>query len=227
MKRAVLLSVAVVLLILSLNGVALAASPQEIYDDYAADRSLDGSYSDGDLQRYLSSATVHQYGDPAVLASLDSVVRILLAADRGASLFTGTQLILIHLAVVALGGGGFALWLLFRRRDLAYFIARIDVRDPEAYERFLKETGPTLDDYDGTVLAIDEAVTVLEGQWPVTRTVLIAFPDEATAQSWFTSREYQDIAQYRLDAATEDAIVMQAVDRNGRGRRVRREPAPD
>jgi hypothetical protein len=114
MKKAVALSIMVVLLVLSLSGVALAATPQDVYDDYAADRSLDGSYSDGELRDYLGSATVHQYGDPAILTQLDAVVRILLAAGRGGCLFTGTQLLMIHLAVFALVAAGVALNRQFR-----------------------------------------------------------------------------------------------------------------
>ncbi len=220
MKKAVLLTATAVFLILSMSGVALAATPQEVYDDYAVDRSLDGSYSNGELQDYLSSATVHQYGDPTILSSLDSTVRILLASGRSASLFTGTQLILIYVGVVLLAGGGFVLWLLFRRRDLAYFIARVNVHDPDTYERFLAEADSLHRRYSATLLVADEAAMVLEGEWPATRTVLIAFPDEETAQSWYSSSEYQEIAKYRFDSSTADAVIVQAIDR-GRGRRSR------
>jgi hypothetical protein len=114
MKRTISLATMVVLLFLSLSSIALAATPQDIYDDYAADLSVDGSYSDGELRDYLGSATVHQYGDPAILAPLDSTVRIILAAGRGGGLFTGTQLLMIHLAVLALVAGGVALNRQFR-----------------------------------------------------------------------------------------------------------------
>jgi uncharacterized protein (DUF1330 family) len=89
-----------------------------------------------------------------------------------------------------------------------YFVARINVRDPDGYQRYLQGTGPLLKRFGAAVLAVDEAVTVLEGQWPATRTVLIAFPDDATAKAWYASPEYQAIAQHRFAAATADAVLV-------------------
>jgi hypothetical protein len=39
-----------------------AASPQEIYDDYADNGRLDSSYSKGDLEKALTNAVVQGYG---------------------------------------------------------------------------------------------------------------------------------------------------------------------
>lgn len=41
---------------------ALAATPQEIYRDYADNGKLDGQYSPADLERVLKNAAVQQYG---------------------------------------------------------------------------------------------------------------------------------------------------------------------
>lgn len=41
---------------------ALAATPQEIYRDYADNGRLDGQYSPADLERVLKNAAVQQYG---------------------------------------------------------------------------------------------------------------------------------------------------------------------
>ncbi len=58
----------VTLLILLMGaGTAWAASPQDIYNDYARDGVLDGPYTQSDLQTYLDDATVHQYGDAGTL----------------------------------------------------------------------------------------------------------------------------------------------------------------
>jgi hypothetical protein len=43
---------------------ALAATPQEIYRDYADNGRLDGKYTPADLQAALKSAAVQQYGSP-------------------------------------------------------------------------------------------------------------------------------------------------------------------
>jgi hypothetical protein len=43
---------------------ALAATPQEIYRDYADNGRLDGKYTPADLEAALKSAAVQQYGSP-------------------------------------------------------------------------------------------------------------------------------------------------------------------
>ena len=115
MRRAVSLVVITLLLVLAVGGVALAQTPQEIYDDYAADQKLDGDYSDAQLQAYLDNALVHQYGDPAILTALDAAVRGILS--RTSFPFTGVHLILMGLGAAALAGGGVGLRRLTRKRS--------------------------------------------------------------------------------------------------------------
>lgn len=89
-----------------------------------------------------------------------------------------------------------------------YFIARIDVHDADRYQRYLQGAGSLLERFGATVLAVDETTTVLEGEWPATRTVLLAFPDEATANAWYTSPEYRLLAQHRYAASSGDAVLV-------------------
>lgn len=116
MKKAIVFVVTVVALLLAFSGVALAASPQDIYNDYAADGKLDGSYTDAELRAYLADATLDQYGDPAILIALDTIVQGLLDEDRDDFPFTGVQMSLMALAVVTLVGGGIGLRRLGRSR---------------------------------------------------------------------------------------------------------------
>ena len=114
MKKVLLLFGAVVLLVFALSGVALAATSQDIYDDYADNGKLDGTYTDTELRAYLADATLHQYGDPTVVAGLDQLVNEMLGRDDFP--FTGFQLGLMAAAAVALIGGGFTLRRATRRR---------------------------------------------------------------------------------------------------------------
>jgi hypothetical protein len=114
MKKALLLAGAVVLLVFALSGVALAATPQDIYNDYADNGKLDQQYSKADLQAYLNDATLHQYGDPTIVAALDLVVKDLLG--RNEFPFTGAQLGIIAAVAVILIAGGFGLRRLTRKR---------------------------------------------------------------------------------------------------------------
>lgn len=89
-----------------------------------------------------------------------------------------------------------------------YFLARLTIHDPAGYARYLAGTDPLLARHGARVLAVDESPAVLEGNWPGTRTVLIAFPDEAAARAWYDSPEYQALARHRHGSASADAVLL-------------------
>ena len=114
MGKVILLVCATVLLVLALGGVAYAWTPQDIYNDFADNGKLDRTYTDAELQAYLNDATLHQYGEPSVVAGLDQLVKEML--NRSEFPFTGAELGLIAGVAVVLIGGGVALRLLTRKR---------------------------------------------------------------------------------------------------------------
>lgn len=119
MKKAVLLVVSVAFLVLALSGVALAATPQEIYNDYAQDQKLDGTYTEAEFRAYLADAGIDQYGSPAVLTALDALVNGILGGEtdgRDNFPFTGAELLVVAFGAVALIGGGAAVRRLGRGR---------------------------------------------------------------------------------------------------------------
>ncbi|MBN1320241.1 MAG: hypothetical protein JXA87_05280 [Thermoleophilia bacterium] len=115
MRRAVSLVVIALFLVLALGGAAFAQTPQDIYDDFAADNDLDGNYTDAQLEGYLGDALVHQYGDPTILTALDAAVRGILSG-RTSFPFTGVHLVLMALGAGALAAGGVGLRRLARQR---------------------------------------------------------------------------------------------------------------
>jgi uncharacterized protein (DUF1330 family) len=62
--------------------------------------------------------------------------------------------------------------------------------------------------YAGRVLSVDEAPTVLEGQWNFTRTVLLEFPSEEAANAWYRSPEYESLAQHRHAASAANIVMI-------------------
>ncbi len=61
--------------LLVLASVTLAATPRDIYNDYAVDGRLDGPYTKAEVEAYLNDATVRQYGDVGTLGSLDALLQ--------------------------------------------------------------------------------------------------------------------------------------------------------
>jgi hypothetical protein len=110
--RVIVFSLVALVFLLGLSGIALAATPEDIYNDFAADGDLDRSYTDAELEAYLNDATVHQYGSAAVLSTLDDLVEQLLAgttpAGRSSFPFTGFEIFLAGIGGLALIGGGIA-----------------------------------------------------------------------------------------------------------------------
>jgi len=113
MKRAVALLVIAVVLVLTLSGAVLAATPQDIYDDYAADQKIDGTYTEAEWRAWLDNAYMHQYGHQPWVTALDNLARGVLE-DRDEFPFTGAQLALMALGALALIGGGVGLRRLVR-----------------------------------------------------------------------------------------------------------------
>ena len=93
----------------------------------------------------------------------------------------------------------------------AYIIAKIQIKDREVYARYEEGFMSIFEKYEGELLTVDEAPTVLEGSWPETRTVIARFKDKETALKWYESEEYQEIVQYRLHASTADIIITQSI----------------
>ncbi len=88
-----------------------------------------------------------------------------------------------------------------------YFIANLRVHQPALYDRYLDGFDAIFERYEGEVLLVDDAPTVLEGEWPYTRLVLIRFPDEAALRRWYDSPEYRRLAQIRQRAADGFIVI--------------------
>ena len=93
-----------------------------------------------------------------------------------------------------------------------YVINNMNIHDPDAYRRYLRGFKPVFEKYGGSVLAVQNAPTPLEGSWPYERTVLLSFPSRAAFDAWVGSDEYQAIAVYRRAGTTSNVIVLDSLD---------------
>jgi hypothetical protein len=122
--RGLLATAAVLAVGLVASSAAFAASPQQIYNDYADNGRLDAAYSPRDLEAALTDATIQGYGSPAVVKPMKAEVKkklkpkkpakpaggeVLGETGKGGTLpFTGFDLALIvggALSLLLIGGG--------------------------------------------------------------------------------------------------------------------------
>jgi hypothetical protein len=105
-KRLALVVVAATVICLALVSVALAATPQDIYDDWADNGQFDGTYTCEELNTALGDATINQYGDQDIIDALEDLIN---EQCRDEYPFTGFQLTIAGIVAVVLIAGGFAL----------------------------------------------------------------------------------------------------------------------
>ncbi len=83
-----------------------------------------------------------------------------------------------------------------------YIVAKITINDRERYARYEAGFMNIFSQHGGKMLAVDDQVEVLEGDWSCTRTVIAEFPSREEALAWYQSDDYQELAQHRFAASS-------------------------
>lgn len=89
-----------------------------------------------------------------------------------------------------------------------YIIAQLNFVDKSRYDRYKARFLDVLRKFKGTLLVADEHPVIIEGEWRRDKIVIMSFPDQAAAEEFSTSRDYQDIAVDRKAGA--NAVVIMA-----------------
>jgi uncharacterized protein (DUF1330 family) len=92
-----------------------------------------------------------------------------------------------------------------------YWIAQVDVTDPQNYRRYLEANRPVFAKFAGRFLVRGGTFECMEGK-SRSRNVVIEFPDYATALACYRSAEYQHALKFRANAAVSDVIVVEGYD---------------
>jgi uncharacterized protein (DUF1330 family) len=93
----------------------------------------------------------------------------------------------------------------------AFWIASIDVTNPESYGEYAKRAGPAIAKFDGVFKVRGGEVHVLEGK-PRDRNVVIEFPSVQAAKDCYASPDYQEAIQYANNASVRDLFIIQGYD---------------
>ena len=92
-----------------------------------------------------------------------------------------------------------------------YWIARVDVADPERYKAYISANAEPFKKYGARFLVRAGRFENPEGS-SRTRNVVIEFPSYDAALDCWKSPEYQKAIQLRLSASTIDLVIVEGYD---------------
>lgn len=89
----------------------------------------------------------------------------------------------------------------------AYFVARVAVHDWDEFRAYQKGVIPSLESYEGRVLAAGPGEHV-EGEKPKDVNVILRFPSKDKVWEWYRSEPYQAILGQRLASSRADVHIV-------------------
>jgi uncharacterized protein (DUF1330 family) len=93
----------------------------------------------------------------------------------------------------------------------AYLIAAETVSDEAMFAEYRKQVVATVAPFGGKFIARGGQLTLLEGEWPHSRLVIIEFPSRASAEEWYRSSAYQKIIALRLKSTSGSLVIVDGV----------------
>ncbi len=90
----------------------------------------------------------------------------------------------------------------------AYAMAFVEINDREEYAKYEAGFMEALAPFGGEILVVDEAPTVMEGEAPKGRIVVIRFPAKDKLDAWYSSDAYQAILPFRKAASSGHVIAV-------------------
>ena len=94
----------------------------------------------------------------------------------------------------------------------AYWIAHVDVTNPEQYVEYTRRAPAAFARYGGRLLARGGRAQALEGRDTPQRSVVIEFDSYAQALACYRSAEYQEACRHRQGAARAEVIIVEGVE---------------
>jgi uncharacterized protein (DUF1330 family) len=90
----------------------------------------------------------------------------------------------------------------------AYVVAAETINDSAMFDLYRKEVPATIVPFGGQFVARGGNLTVLEGEWPHPRLVIIEFPSRTAAEDWYQSAEYRKIISLRLKSSVGNLVIV-------------------
>ena len=92
-----------------------------------------------------------------------------------------------------------------------YWVASIDVRDADTYQKYREALAVPFREFGGTLLTRGGQSEQVEGRLRA-RVIIIEFPSYAAALACYRSSSYQDAKKLRLDASDADVVILEGYD---------------
>lgn len=92
-----------------------------------------------------------------------------------------------------------------------YVVYQAEVHDPERYELYKVAAAASIAAAGGRYLVRGADAHALEGGEPPGRTVLLEFPDRATAENWYHGEQYRQARELRHGVATARMYMVDGV----------------
>jgi uncharacterized protein (DUF1330 family) len=90
----------------------------------------------------------------------------------------------------------------------AYVVVQETVKDEAMFAEYRNQVMATLAPFGGEFVVRGGKMTVVEGEWPHPRLVIIVFPSRANAEGWYNSPAYQKILPLRLKGAAGNLVIV-------------------
>lgn len=94
----------------------------------------------------------------------------------------------------------------------AYVIVQETVHDEAQFATYRSSVPATLRPYEGRFLVRGGELSVIEGEWPHPRLIVLEFPSRRAAMAWYRSTEYQAILPLRRASCESNLVVVDGTD---------------
>jgi uncharacterized protein (DUF1330 family) len=90
----------------------------------------------------------------------------------------------------------------------AYVIVQETVKDEEMFAAYRNGVVATLEEFGGRFVVRGGQLTVVEGEWPHLRLVVIESPSREAAEGWYRSPAYQELLPLRLGSSVGNLVIV-------------------
>ena len=92
----------------------------------------------------------------------------------------------------------------------AYMLAFVRIQNLDAYNtEYLAHAHAIITRHGGQALAVSDNITVLEGEMPKGKLVIVEFPSMAHAEAFYADPEYQPLIAIRQKYTQSDAAIFE------------------